>query len=104
MSSLTVLKTLGDAVVLSYERTFSELRLLIRLWDDATATLVAEGVRVLEDSGTWECEGVVRLGSLDGEDALGYGIVDTESSPTLRFTAAKVLLLDGEGNAEQLSP
>jgi hypothetical protein len=104
MSSPTVLKTMGDAVVVSYERTFSRLVLRIRLWDEATATLIAEDVQVLEDSGTWECEGVVRLESLDGEDALGYAIVDTDSTPTLRFTAAKVLLLDGEGNAEHLSP
>ncbi len=103
MSPLTVLKTFGDAVVLSYERRFDRLELLIRLWDDAAATLIAEGVLVLEDSGTWECEGVVRLQSLDSKGALGYAIVDTDLTPTLRFTAAKVLLLDGEGNAEQLS-
>ena len=104
MSSPAVLKTMGDAVVLSYERTFSRLVLLIRLWDEATATLIAEGVQLLEDSGTWECEGIVRLESLDSKDVLGYAIVDTDSTPTLRFTAAKVLLLCGEGNAEQLSP
>ena len=100
MSSLTVLKTMGDGVVLSYERTFSRLVLLTRLWDEGAATLIADGVQLLEDSGTSDCEGIVRLESLDSKDVLGYAIADTDSTPTRRFTAAKVLVLDGEGNAE----
>jgi len=103
MSPAAVVKTLGDAVVLSYERSFEELVVTIRLWDESTVRLIARGVGFLDDAGTWECDGVVRLESLDQAGGLGYAIVDTDAQPTLRFVAETLTMLDSTGQEELLS-
>ncbi|MCP4966153.1 MAG: hypothetical protein GY926_13080 [bacterium] len=103
MSTLNVVRALGDAVVLSYERTFDRLVVALRLWDESSVSLVAAGVGFLEDIGTWECDGVVRIESLDRVDRLGYGIVDTDLIPTLQFAASSLVLVDADGREERLS-
>lgn len=93
MSSGNLVHAFGDAVVVSYERTFDKLQISLRLWDESEARLLAEGVGHLEDTGTWECDGLVRDPSLDAGDLLGYAVVDTDAVPTLRFAARSVELV-----------
>jgi len=59
----------------------------IQLWDESTRVITARGVTELHDTGTWECDALVRQAALDGDDRSGYAIVDTEGNPTLTFAA-----------------
>lgn len=102
MSGIEVLKILSDAVVLSYERSFDRLVVSLRLWNEEAASLVVDGVTWLEDTGTWECDGVVRLSTLDTTDGYGFGIVDTDSNSTLRFVARRVIFISPSGQEEPL--
>jgi hypothetical protein len=98
MSSHNLVRAFGDAVVLSFKRTFDKLEITLRLWDESEARLVAEGVTLLEDMGTWECDGLVRYPALDGDDVQGYAVVDTDAVPTLRFAARTVEFLPMPGD------
>jgi hypothetical protein len=82
-----VILTTGDANVLEYTRTFEELVIRLQLWDESTRVIRARGVTELHDTGTWECDALVRHPALDGEDRSGYAVVDTEGHPTLTFAA-----------------
>ena len=80
-----------DATVRRYTRTFDSLEVELTMWDESEKTLRAEGVSCLEDDGTHECDGLIRVPELDRPDeGLGYGIVDTEGNVTLRFRAREV--------------
>lgn len=87
-----ILLTTGDANVRSYERSFEELHITLVLWDESTKVITATGVGRLEDSGTWECDAIVRYPPFDDESASrqGYAIVDVEGEPTLRFAATGI--------------
>jgi len=82
-----VILATGDANVLDYTRTFEELVIRLQLWDESTRVITARGVTELHDTGTWECDALVRHAALDGDDRSGYAIVDTEGNPTLTFAA-----------------
>ena len=83
-----VLLVTGDSTVRRYTRTFDSLEVELTMWDESAKTLRAEGVTRLEDDGTHECDGVVRVPELDRlDEGLGYGIVDTDGNVTLRFRA-----------------
>ena len=73
--------------MLAYTRTFDGLVIRIQLWDESTRVITARGVTELHDTGTWECDALVRQAALDGDDRSGYAIVDTEGNPTLTFAA-----------------
>lgn len=80
-----------DATVRLYTRSFESLEIELTLWDETTKTRRAEGVSRLEDDGTHECDALVRVPELDGDDeTLGYGIVDVERNVTLRFRARRI--------------
>lgn len=85
-----VVAATGDAHVLVYRRTFDTLE--IELWNEELQVIRDIGAGVLHDSGTWECDGVVRLPELDDGDLVGYAVVDTEDVATLRFNARELLL------------
>ena len=68
-------------------RTFEELVIRLQLWDESTRVITARGVTELHDTGTWECDALVRHAALDGDDRSGYAIVDTEGNPSLTFAA-----------------
>jgi hypothetical protein len=91
VTSGVVLAT-GDAHVLEYRRTFDALEIAIVLWDESVRRIRAEGVVEVRDTGTWECDGLIRYPDLDGEDVLGYAIVDTDDMPTLIFNARNLVL------------
>jgi hypothetical protein len=59
----------------------------LQLWDESTRVVKAQGVSELHDTGTWECDALVRHPALDGDARVGYAIVDTEGHPTLTFAA-----------------
>lgn len=103
MSSPGVIKAFGDAVVRRYVRTFGTLEITLQLWDGGEARLVGEGVTSLEDTGTWECAGLVRDPACDREDAKGYAVVDTDANPTLRFAARVLTFIDSAGDAHPLA-
>lgn len=88
MSDL-VLST-GDAHMISYTRSSDLLTIELELWNELTKLIVAHGVRELHDVGTWECDAIVRDSSLDGDEVIGYAIVDTERNRTLRFNAERL--------------
>lgn len=89
---IEVLAATGDAHVVRYRRTFDTLEIEIELWNEESRMIRALGVGVLHDSGTWECDGVVRFPELDDGDLVGYAVVDTEDVATLRFNARELHL------------
>ena len=80
-----VLLVTGDATLRRYERTFETLTLELTMWDESTKVITARGVSLLQDNGTWEVDGVVRVPVLDEGSHRGYGLVDTEQNITLQF-------------------
>jgi hypothetical protein len=84
-SSGDVLLATGDATLRRYERTFDTLTLELTMWDESTKVITARGVSLLEDAGTWEVDGIVRIPALDEGARQGFGLVDTERKVTLRF-------------------
>lgn len=82
--------TTGDAHVARYSRRFDELEIELVLWNEEHHLVRASGVERLHDSGTWECDGIIRYPDLDDETRLGYAIVDTEQQATLRFNALQL--------------
>lgn len=90
MGAREVLRATSDATLRSYERSFDALTLELDLWDETTALITAAGVTLLVDTGTWEADAVVRVPELDGDGRLGYGIIDTEGTVTLRFAARRI--------------
>jgi hypothetical protein len=87
-----VLLSLGDANLIGYVLENAALEVRIRLWDESTRFVRAEGVDLLENDGTWEVDGIVRQPQLDGDSRLGYGILDTSGNATLRFRAESIAL------------
>ena len=87
-----VLLATGDATLRRYVRTPDELTIELTLWNEESRSITARGVTRLEDDGTWETEALVRLPRLDDEATgkKGYGILDVEDTPTLRFLADDV--------------
>jgi hypothetical protein len=82
---------LSDATVRQYVRTSDTLRIELTLWNEEHGALRAGGVTYLEDSGTHECDALVRQPQLDAAElGLGYAIVDVEGNATLRFRASTV--------------
>lgn len=77
----------GDAHVDSYTRTFDRLELRMTMWDDSSRRVLATGVVELHDSGTWDCDGIIRIPDLDADGLQGFGIVDTDGVVTLSFSA-----------------
>ena len=81
----------GDAHVAAYERTFDRLTVRLVLWDESDKELVATGVGSLQDTGTWECDALVRDPDFDDDDGrVGYAVIDTEGNRTLRFSASNL--------------
>ncbi len=100
MTSTDVLKAFGDAYLTVYRKSFDRIEIDIRLWDETVAQIVAEQVGSVEDSGTWECEGLVRLSAADGHPR--FAIVDTEQNPTLRFEAGRISYINPDGSTDSL--
>lgn len=101
-AALEVVKVVSDAVILSYLRTFDHLVIRLQLWDEEEATLIGAGVGRLEDTGTWECDGVVRLTDLDEPGRCGFAILDTDANQTLRFVASSLIFVAPNGQEEIL--
>lgn len=93
-----ILLVTGDANVRSYERSFDQLRITLVLWDESTKVITATGVGRLEDSGTWECDAIVRYPPFDDESSSsqGFAIIDVDGVPTLRFAATGINLDDAD--------
>ena len=86
-----VVLSLPDATVRHYTRSFDSLAIELKLWDETARALRAEGVSRLEDDGTHECDALVRVLELDGDnEALGYEIADVEGKITMRFRARRI--------------
>lgn len=82
----------GDAHVAGYAVRFDLLSIELVLWDESRRVVEAWGVSELHDSGTWECDGIVRYHALDDGTRLGYAIVDTDDQRTLCFNASSLKL------------
>lgn len=89
-----VVRAMGDATLARYTREFDTLRLEFTLWNEQPFIVSATGVTRLEDDGTWEADAIIRLPELDKPDGkgLGYGIIDVDDNPTLRFIAENLEL------------
>lgn len=94
----TIVKT-PDATLRRYARECDRLTLEFNLWDESAQLVTVHGIARLEDEGTWEADAVVRLPELDQNGKLGYGIIDVEGKPTMRFVADGVDI--GEGAPRQ---
>ena len=64
-----VLLSTGDATVGSYTVNFDKLAIEITLWNETVRRISASGVTHVEDTGTWECDAIVRLPDLDSPKA-----------------------------------
>ena len=86
-----VVSSLADATVRQYVRTFDTLTIELTLWNDQRGVVRAEGVTHLDDSGTHQCDALVRLPELDADGlGIGYAILNVEGKATLRFRARHV--------------
>jgi hypothetical protein len=64
MTTDDVLLATGDATLRRYERTFDRLTIELTMWDESVKTITAAGVTWLQDTGTWEVDGLVRVPAL----------------------------------------
>ena len=85
MTAGEVLLATGDATLRRYERTFDTLTIELTMWDERIKIITARGVSMLNDIGTWEVDGIVRVAALDDGTRRGVGLVDTERNITLQF-------------------
>lgn len=80
----------GDAYVKEYRRTFEELVIVVLLWDESIREIRARDLGELHDTGTYECDALVRRPELDGDGRTGYAVIDAEGNATLTFSAREL--------------
>ena len=85
MTADDVLLATGDATLRRYRANLRSPHDRADDVDESVKTITAAGVTWLQDTGTWEVDGLVRVHALDEGARQGVGLVDTERNLTLQF-------------------